>query len=253
MFGTNPIRKKEPLGDTLQVHEVWYTLQGEGPFGGQPAVFVRLSGCTLACFWCDTEWDDDAKYVDAAVVAHEVWRLLRDHRCTLVVITGGEPLRHRLNPFLRSLFAAVESHKEESGAPQALTVQVETSGSIEDECLYSPVIPRWTPESNHGLYIVCSPKTPTINTMVYARADCFKYVVSTEGVSEEDGLPTVSTQKQGRSAMIARPRPGAPVYVSPCDTHEEASTRANYALAGQIALKHGYRLSLQMHKHVEQP
>lgn len=247
MFGQNQTRKKEMDSGLMQVHDVWYTLQGEGPFGGLPAVFLRVSGCTLACFWCDTEWDDRAAYRPVADIVAEAYTLLELHSCDLLVITGGEPLRHQLTPFLEELFARARVNNKR------LVAQVETSGSIADECLFALTIPHWRPETNHGLYVVCSPKTPTLNPMVFERADCFKYVVSTDGVDEEDGLPIVSTQVAGKTARIARPRAGIPVYVSPCDTHEETTTKANYALAGRLALQHGYRLSLQMHKHVEQP
>ena len=41
----------------LTVNEVFGpTFQGEGPFVGQNAMFVRLFGCSLRCRWCDTAW-----------------------------------------------------------------------------------------------------------------------------------------------------------------------------------------------------
>jgi 7-carboxy-7-deazaguanine synthase len=48
-----PIEKQ--VNDTqgnLDVVHVWYTLQGEGPFAGTPAVFLRLAGCDLQCPQC---------------------------------------------------------------------------------------------------------------------------------------------------------------------------------------------------------
>lgn len=53
MFGQNPIRKQD-LSDpyNLFIQEVFYTIQGEGPLAGRPAVFVRLAGCNLACKFC---------------------------------------------------------------------------------------------------------------------------------------------------------------------------------------------------------
>jgi len=55
MFGKNSIVGKkyfENAGDKVMVTSVFMTLQGEGPYRGEPAVFVRLSKCNLACSFC---------------------------------------------------------------------------------------------------------------------------------------------------------------------------------------------------------
>lgn len=56
MFGTNEIvgRKyfRDAPADTLFVTSIFYTLQGEGPYAGMPAVFVRLAKCQLKCHFC---------------------------------------------------------------------------------------------------------------------------------------------------------------------------------------------------------
>ena len=58
MFGGNVARKQVlDDGQQLWVQEVFYTLQGEGPWTGHPSIFVRLAGCNLKCFWCDTDFE----------------------------------------------------------------------------------------------------------------------------------------------------------------------------------------------------
>lgn len=61
MFGMNEIvgKKyfKDAPKDSLLVTSRFYTLQGEGPFRGHPAYFVRLAKCNLACSFCDTYFD----------------------------------------------------------------------------------------------------------------------------------------------------------------------------------------------------
>lgn len=61
MFGRNTVTGKSFFnkagelagGDPmLFVTSIFYTFQGEGPFTGQPAVFVRLAKCNLACSFC---------------------------------------------------------------------------------------------------------------------------------------------------------------------------------------------------------
>lgn len=242
MFGTNPIRKKEPFqaAPMYQVTDVWHTIQGEGPLMGTPAVFVRFSGCTLACFFCDTKWDDGAPYLSLQQIVRRVLDTLPPN-CQLVVLTGGEPLRQDLAPFIYHLRQQAELERG-----QAPHIQIETSGSVWDPALAA--------FSSEYLTVVVSPKTPTINKLIEDRADAYKYVIDANGISEQDGLPSVSTQHEGKSALLARPnRSHVPIYVSPMDVQDEAQNKVNTLTVGRIAMVYGYRVSLQMHKYLEVP
>src|ERR1700677_3883777 len=60
MFGKNEVVGKKyfsKAGDKLYITSFFITLQGEGPYRGEPAVFVRLAKCNLACSFCDTYFD----------------------------------------------------------------------------------------------------------------------------------------------------------------------------------------------------
>lgn len=55
MFGKNEIVGQKyfnDAGDKLYVTSIFFTIQGEGPFRGYPAVFVRFAKCNLACSFC---------------------------------------------------------------------------------------------------------------------------------------------------------------------------------------------------------
>ncbi len=115
-----------PQREQLMVAEVFGpTVQGEGPSQGRRAVFVRLSGCHLACSWCDTPytWDPTRFDLDAERVSMTVAQVLEEvaaRSSDTVVITGGEPLLQQ--PGLLE----VASHLHRSGH----RVEVETSGTV---------------------------------------------------------------------------------------------------------------------------
>ena len=225
MFGSNPARPQElNQGQSLWVQEVFYTLQGEGPFTGCPAVFVRLSGCNLRCYWCDTDFESSQWQPTLQQLLQAIDSVRPDH-CRLIVITGGEPFRQNIAPLVVSLL------------DRELKVQIETNGTLWVD------LPR-TP----NLTIVCSPKTSYLHPEILHRADAYKYVVGEDGNDPCDGLPISSTQDAGRKSTIARPPADADIYVMPLHVLDERQNNLNVDRCVEIAKVHGYKLCLQTHK-----
>jgi 7-carboxy-7-deazaguanine synthase len=145
------------LHGMLEISEMFSSIQGEGPFTGRPASFLRLSRCVPPlCPWCDTRhaWGP-GKWISVSAAAEKILA----HGNRLCVITGGEP-------FLQweSGLNLLEAYLIEKG----ITVQYETSGKV--------LIP-----SEAKGFKVCSPKYLS-GTWQYriennTRADCFKFVV----------------------------------------------------------------------------
>lgn len=73
--------------EMIEINEIFYSIQGEGSWVGQPCVFVRLAGCNLKCEWCDTNHE-----IKDVMSNHEVFQQVLSYPCRYVVFTGGEPL-----------------------------------------------------------------------------------------------------------------------------------------------------------------
>lgn len=81
----------------MRISEIFHSIQGEGPHGGRPAVFLRLAGCNLRCVWCDTEyswnWEKfDPKKETCNLTTEAAVEEMSRYPCKHLVITGGEPL-----------------------------------------------------------------------------------------------------------------------------------------------------------------
>lgn len=69
-----------------RINEIFESLQGEGFHTGTPAVFVRFSGCNLACPFCDTDHRAFTTMTDEQIAA-----AVAQSKPEMVVLTGGEP------------------------------------------------------------------------------------------------------------------------------------------------------------------
>ncbi len=77
------------MSQTLQITEIFHSIQGESTRVGEPCVFVRLTGCPLRCTWCDTEY---AFHGGETMALEHILDRVQSYACPLVEVTGGEPL-----------------------------------------------------------------------------------------------------------------------------------------------------------------
>src|SRR5271169_1870476 len=78
-------------GLTMQITEIYKSIQGESTYAGLPCVFVRLTGCNLRCSWCDSEYTFTGGH---RMTIEEVLAEVESQSPNpgLVEITGGEPM-----------------------------------------------------------------------------------------------------------------------------------------------------------------
>lgn len=73
----------------LKVNEIFFSIQGESSMAGLPCIFIRLTYCNLRCSYCDTEY---AFYEGSDYSIDDILFEIKKYDCSLVEITGGEPL-----------------------------------------------------------------------------------------------------------------------------------------------------------------
>lgn len=285
MFGTNEIigKKyfKDAPTDSLFVTSMFFTLQGEGPYAGQPALFIRLAKCNLDCSFCDTFFDD-GDWLTFDEIESKMYAAINDHWSkqgkstppwaanglnnypgVVLVMTGGEPL---LQDNISSFMAQQLAHFK--------AVQVESNGIPVTD------VPK-------GVTLVCSPKCMekegravkyfAPSKTILDRADCLKFVMSSNPDSPYHTVPEWAFEWK-------RNNPDKEVYCSPMNVYNsfpqkikllraekgtitmaERSTvdevisfwepglldlkanQANHEHTGQFCIDNGFKLNLQMH------
>ena len=270
MFGKNPITGRKYFAkyadDVLKVRSIFYTIQGEGPLMGKPAVFVRLSHCNLQCSFCDAFFEQGVDMTFEQIY-DEIRKELPDNIETAnIVITGGEPmLQTNIVPFIDCIRG--------TDLP-VLDFQIESNGMLWVEGLETRAIVVISPKCNED-----KDGNPTdykhIHPKAYEHADALKFLVD---ANPNDAYHNV--------AEWVKPEDAHRVYISPINKYHIVPTnklegelsgddakdgelvpdevasfwegglfdmdanRENHEYAGEYALRYGYRINLQMHNYL---
>ena len=109
----------QKLATTLNIYEIFSSIQGESYMSGYPCTFIRLAGCNLNCNYCDTV---EAKAINSGkeIPLFEIMQDVADYGNKLVEITGGEPLLQK-NVNILAAFLIRDGYK----------VLLETNGSVD--------------------------------------------------------------------------------------------------------------------------
>jgi 7-carboxy-7-deazaguanine synthase len=138
------------IEQSLQLTEIFMSLQGESRFAGLPCAFVRLTGCNLRCTWCDTTYSfhgGGKQSLDAIVQKVESYGFKR------VEITGGEPLlQANVYPLMqRFLDLGYEVLLETSGSVSIADVPTSVCRVVDVKCPKSGEEGRFHPGNYKAL------------------------------------------------------------------------------------------------------
>jgi 7-carboxy-7-deazaguanine synthase len=260
MFGKNEIVgqryfREEGHKDQLLVTSIFRTIQGEGPFAGRPAIFLRTAKCNLSCAFCDTFFDAGDWFTQENLREDILTRARDDD---MLVITGGEPLLQQdsLASFLDFLEPVWNN-----------TIQIETNGILPVDDILGV---------DDDVQIVVSPKCSEGIKPHYLRphdtafqnACCLKFLISAHPDSPYHHLPnweeigvrqpvyispiTVYAREPEATKRLAQ-EPGIDIrsQLERISFWEDGmidkeATRENYAYAAEYCLEHGFIMTMQM-------
>lgn len=191
------------------------TLQGEGYQAGRVCDFIRLYGCPVGCWFCDTGYaSPDGDYYKKKLPKNSksLEELLEETKSKLIVISGGEPFIHKKLPELCAFL--LRNGKD---------VAIETSGA------YWLEVPK-------EVFITLSPKehlNPKMRVAdeFWSRANELKIVISK--VEDFEYYKEISKQFKGYKYL-------QPEYY---DGKESVQKTINLLLENDE-----FKLSLQTHK-----
>ncbi|MBI5815094.1 MAG: radical SAM protein [Nitrospinae bacterium] len=104
--------------NSLNVSEIFVSIQGESSQIGRPCVFVRLAGCNIRCAYCDSEYAARGK--GEPMTMGQIVEQVKAFGVDLVEVTGGEPL---IQPGCVALVKKL--------AAEGFEVMVETNGTVD--------------------------------------------------------------------------------------------------------------------------
>ncbi|MBT3277856.1 MAG: radical SAM protein, partial [Phycisphaerales bacterium] len=203
---------------TLNVNEIFFTIQGESTRAGLPCVMVRLSGCNLDCTWCDTVYAREEPPTEMSIDA--ILEAAAAHPIKRVEITGGEPMLQAGAPELMQRF--IDSGYE---------VLLETNGSIELAMVpmgVKKIVDVKCPASGEADSLLSG------NLIRLDKIDEVKFILASR--EDYDYARNVIHQQ----SLIGR----AEVILSPCAGQLDPATLAQWILEDGLDV----RLGLQLHK-----
>ena len=171
---------------TLNITEIFYSLQGEAKEVGIPTVFVRLTGCPLRCNYCDTAY---AFKGNNPLSIQHILDEVAQYNTRYICVTGGEPMAQ--SNCLKLLDALIDNDYK---------VSMETSGSID----IAPV--------NSKVSIVMDIKTPSSteehqnryeNLSILKNKDQLKFVIASR--SDFDWCTEILENHEVESEVLFSP------------------------------------------------
>lgn len=199
------------------VREIFFSVQGEGPYVGYRQAFVRFPKCNLECLYCDTpkDWDLHKKCqvetspgsgefleLENPMTASQLLKLAeQDPKIHSISLTGGEPLLY--GSFIKELKGAkcplyLETNMTlPEGAKDVKDVVKIVSGDfkLKSHCDF---------KDQYEKFFNATARSFSILRHTSFR-DCFCKIIVTPDLEEEDLLHALEQIKDCISTLVLQP------------------------------------------------
>jgi 7-carboxy-7-deazaguanine synthase len=197
----------------LAINEEFYSIQGEGIHTGLPMYFVRLQGCEVGCYFCDTKYT--WRPSDQTTAEEDIALRAAESGAEWVCVTGGEPYEQNLARLSAELHKRIlKIHIETSGtcnvsgnidwiclSPKDLFSKKKTIPIFKDIAHEIKCVVTKLADVDYYLdnYLSTYSKTPFILNMVDNKTDLIAEVME-----KVKGIPNVRIQHQCHKVMNLR-------------------------------------------------
>ena len=220
----------------INIHEIYYpvcekfiSINGEGQFAGELAVFIRFKTCNLNCSYCDTRWANAENSPAELISLENLINFVSNSGIQHVTLTGGEPL---LQQNLDKLIELLIKNNN--------LVEIETNGSIAiknfSKLKYRPnfTLDYKLPSSNMENYMLIE------NYQYLTPKDVIKFVIG----SQEDLERALLIIKKYQLLKICQ------IYFSPVFDKIQPADIVNFMKINKL---NQVKLQLQLHKYIWNP
>lgn len=242
----------------LSIVELFYSIQGEGKYIGEPSIFIRFGGCNLACagfgvqnpdhdsqLGCDSYYAVDVKHYkstwqkieSAHTLFAQVMALIpNEQKLPNIVLTGGEPLINANQPEFYELITLL--------LDRGFNVHVETNGTIMLDFAQCPaychlVFAMSVKLSNSGeKYEKRVQKSAIQNIANHAQEAFFKFVLDESMVHNGSALSEIND--------IASTAPNLPIYCMALGKNNAELTN-NAIKVIDFCLHNGFKYTDRLH------
>lgn len=212
----------------LKTCEIFKSVQGEGFYTGTSSVFVRLSGCNLACSFCDEplhrkKEEIKSLGINEALLQVEKIRGTAKH----VILTGGEPsIQNKLTNFITQLHA------------KGFSTQIETNGACPSNWHVGSFI-TWSPK--YDFYKILE----SVLTFFEKNSETFWEIKLPCGMEEKDARDRLNLLT---SALMCHSNPPKAKWLTPINGVNKINEKNVKIALSYMEDFADWRLNTQIHK-----